>query len=346
MKLRYGIIGAGNIASVHATAIQNVPDAELVAVADNVLDHAQALVKQFGGVAYQDYQDLLARPDVDIVTLCVPHFLHAPITLAAAAAGKHILSEKPMAILLAECDTMIAACKKAGVNLGVIFQGRFEPLAIQLKTAIDSGELGRLLWVSANVFWHRTDEYYSSAPWRGTWAKEGGGVLINQAIHALDLLLWLTGTPSRVTGQFRTLNHQIEVEDCAMAMLEYKNGQMGIVQATTTAIPGFPERIEIYGSKGSAIYQKGLGQLEWHFLDASKNRVDKVEASNGSAHPMDISATAHTIQFKDFAEAVREHRQPKVDGMAGRSSIELIEAIYRSSRENIPINLPFQAGGE
>ncbi len=340
MKLKFGIIGAGNIAPVHATAIQSIPEAELVAVADTDPNHAQALVRQFGGVAYNDYHDLLARPDVDVVTLCVPHYLHAPITLEAAAAGKHVLSEKPMAISLADCDVMIAACRKAGVTLGVVFQGRFEPLALKLKSAMDSGELGRILWVSANTLWHRTDAYYNSAPWRGTWAYEGGGVLINQAIHALDLLLWLAGSPSRVIGQIRTLNHQIEVEDCAMAQLEYENGQIGIVQATTVAIPGYPERIEIYGSQGSAIYHKGLGQLEWHFLDETKDHLDKVEASSGASQPMDISAKAHIAQFKDFADAIRENRRPKVSGEDGRLSIELLEAIYRSSRNNASITLP------
>jgi predicted dehydrogenase len=340
MTLKFGIIGAGNIAPVHATAIQNIHDAELVAVADTDQDHAQALATRFGGDVYSDYHDLLARSDVDVVTLCLPHFLHSPITLEAAAAGKHVLCEKPMAISLAECDKMIAACRKAGVTLGIISQGRFEPLAVKLKTAIDAGELGQLLWVSANVLWHRTDAYYSTAPWRGTWDREGGGVLINQAIHALDLLLWFAGAPNRVTGQIRTLNHHIEVEDCAMANLEYENGQMGLIQATTNAIPGYPERIEIYGSKGSAIYHKGLGQLEWHFLDAKKDHVDKVEASSGASRPMDISATAHTVQFNDFAEAIHNHRLPKVSGDDGRRSIELITAIYRSSHENTSIELP------
>ena len=344
MTLKFGIIGAGNIAPVHATAIQSIPDAELVAVADPDPKHAGAVVAQFGGKVYSDYHDLLACSDVDVVTLCVPHYLHAPITLEAAAAGKHVLCEKPMAISLTECDAMIAACKKAGVTLGVIFQGRFEPLAIQLKEAIDAGVLGRLLWVSANVFWHRTDAYYKTAPWRGTWAHEGGGVLINQAVHALDLLLWLVGKPAQVTGRIRTLNHQIEVEDCAMAQLEFENGQIGVVQATTIAIPGYPERIEIYGSKGSAIYHKGAGQLEWHFLDASKDHLEKVEASNGAAQPMDISPIAHTAQFKDFADAIREKRRPKVSGEDGRISIELIEAIYRSSRQNTTIALPLLEG--
>jgi UDP-N-acetyl-2-amino-2-deoxyglucuronate dehydrogenase len=340
MTLKFGIIGAGNIAPVHATAIQDIHNAELVAVADVDLNRAKSLTARFGGVAYADYRELLARSDVDITTLCVPHFLHHPITLEAAAAGKHILVEKPMAISLAECDAMIAACDQAGVTLGVISQGRFEPLAIKLKNALDSGELGKLLWVSANVFWHRTDVYYSSASWRGSWKYEGGGVLINQAIHALDLLLWFAGAPSRVTAQMRTLNHKIEVEDCVVATLEYGKDRLGLIQATTNAIPGYPERIEIYGSQGSAIYHKGKGQLEWHFLDTSKDHLDQVEASTGAANPMDISAVAHTAQFKDFAEAVRSQCTPQVSAKDGRLSIELVEAIYRSSREKTSINLP------
>jgi predicted dehydrogenase len=343
MALKFGIIGAGNIAPVHATAIQGIPDAELIGVADTDLSRAETLVKKFGGKAYADYHDLLALPELDVVTLCVPHFLHCPITLAAAAAGKHVLCEKPMAMSLAESDKMIAACKQAGVTLGIISQGRFEPLAKKLKAAIDSKELGKLLWVSANVFWYRTDEYYKSAPWRGTWKGEGGGVLINQAIHSIDLLLWLAGAPSRVTAQVRTLNHHIEVEDCAIASLEYADGKLGVIQATTVAIPGYPERIEIYGEEGSAIYSKGSGQLEWHFADAAKDRVDRVDASNGAAHPMDISATAHTAQFRDFADAVRENRTPQVSSMDGRLSIELIEAVYRSSKNHIFINLPISA---
>ncbi len=340
MTLKFGIIGAGNIAPVHATAIQCIPDSELVAVADSNMDRAQAITTQSGGDAYTNYHDILARPDVDIVTLCVPHYLHSRITIEAAAAGKHVLCEKPMAISVNECDQMIAACEQAGVTLGVIFQGRFEPLALRLKSAIESDELGRLLWVSANTFWHRTDAYYDTGIWRGTWAYEGGGVLINQAIHALDLLLWIAGSPSRVTAQIRTLNHKIEVEDCALASLEYDNGQLGLVQATTIAIPGYPERLEFYGDQGSVIYHKGQGQLEWHFLDSSNDRVDKSEASSGAARPMDISAAGHIAQFNDFAQSIREKRRPKVSGEDGRLSIELVEAIYLSSRKQTTVALP------
>jgi predicted dehydrogenase len=340
MTLRFGIIGAGNIAPVHAVAINSIEGAELLAVADSNPERGQVLAEKFGGTPYTDYHDLLARNDVDAVTICLPPYLHAPVTLDAAAAGKHILCEKPMAISLAECDAMIAACEKAGVTLGVVFQGRFEPLALQLKTAIDSGELGQLLWVSANTFWHRTDAYYRSGDWRGILAKEGGGVLMNQAIHAVDLLLWLAGMPARVTAQIRTLNHKIEIEDCAFASMEYENGKLGVIQATTISIPGYPERLEFYGTQGSAIYHKGQGRLEWHFLDVDEDHTDSSEASNGAARPMDILPTAHIAQFKDFVKAIKEKRPPVITGQDGRLSIELIKAIYRSSQKNTPIALP------
>ncbi len=200
-----------------------------------------------GADCYDNYQALLARTDVDAVAICTPHNLHLPMTQAAAAAGKHVLCEKPMAPSVEECDAMIDACKRAGVALGVVFQSRFEPLTLQLKQMLDSDRLGRMIHTAAHTVWYRDDAYYRSAPWRGTWAEEGGGVLINQAIHTLDTLVWLGGLPSRVTAQMRTLNHDIEVEDLAVAILEYAGGHLGIVRATTAAFPGYPEALEFFG---------------------------------------------------------------------------------------------------
>ncbi len=333
--LRFGIIGVGNIAPVHAAAIRGTPDAELVAVATRSPERGRAFVAEHGGTWHADYGELLARDDVDVVTLCTPHDLHAPMTLDAAAAGKHVLCEKPMARNVAECDAMLAACEKAKVTLGVIFQGRFEPLAHQLKAGLD--RLGRLLWVSSNTIWHRTDEYYRSGPWRGKLEHEGGGVLINQAIHAIDLMLWMSGMPARVTAQIRTLSHDIEVEDSALAILEYADGKLGLIHATTSAFPGYPERLEFYGSQGSAIYHKGQGRLEWHLADPREDRIDEGGISSGAAQPMDITAAAHTAQLKDFAAAIRERRRPAVDGHEGRRSVELVEAIYHSARANVPV---------
>jgi UDP-N-acetyl-2-amino-2-deoxyglucuronate dehydrogenase len=338
--LHFGLIGVGNIAPVHAAAIKGTPGAELAAVATRNADRGQAFVEQHGGTWYADYTELLQRPDIDIVTLCTPHDLHLPMAVAAAQARKHILCEKPLARTTAECDAMIRACEQAGVKLGVIFQSRFEALSLKLKQLIDGGALGKLSWVSANTIWYRTDDYYRSGPWRGTWTHEGGGVLINQAIHAIDLLLWLTGMPNRVTAQMRTLNHAIEVEDAAIATLEYADQHLGLIQATTAAYPGYPERLEVYGTRGGAIYHKGEARLEWHTLDPREDHVLTTEISSGAAAPLDITAAGHTAQFRDFAEAVREDRSPLIDGREGRRSVEVVEAIYRSARQQTTAELP------
>ncbi|MCI0474935.1 MAG: Gfo/Idh/MocA family oxidoreductase, partial [Anaerolineales bacterium] len=221
MSLGFAIIGVGNIAPIHATAIRNTPDAQIVAVCTRDETRGRAFVEKFGGKYFSDYRAVLARDDVDAIALCTPHDLHAPMTLDAARAHKHILVEKPMARNVAECDAMIDAAQRAGVTLGVVFQMRFDPLTRKLKALIDDGKLGRLIWTTTNALWFRTDEYYRSGAWRGTWEREGGGVLINQGVHVVDLMLYLTGMPTRITAQTRTLNHQIEVEDAALAILEY-----------------------------------------------------------------------------------------------------------------------------
>jgi UDP-N-acetyl-2-amino-2-deoxyglucuronate dehydrogenase len=331
-KLHFGIVGVGNIAPLHALAIQALPEAELVAVATRNAGRGKAFAEKYGGVWQPDYAELLQRPDVDVVAICTPHDLHAPMTIAAARAGKHVLCEKPMARTAAECAAMVDACDRAGVTLGVVFQSRFEALSLQLKRLIDEGLLGRIVWSSANTIWYRSDDYYRSGSWRGTWAHEGGGVLINQAIHAIDLMLWLTGMPDRVTARTRTLNHAIEVEDGAIATLEYADNRLGLIQATTAAYPGYAERLEVYGTRGSAIYHKGEGRLEWHLIDPREDHALEANLSSGAANPMDITAAGHAAVFQDFATAIREGRRPLIDGREGRRSVEVVEAIYRAAR--------------
>lgn len=338
-KIRFGIIGIGNIAPHHAIAIKNSADTELVAVATRSQERGDIFIHEHGGKLYSDYRDLLGRTDIDVVAICTPHDLHAPMTIDAAHAGKHVLSEKPMARNLAECDAMITACEQAGVTLGVLFQMRFDPLAHKLKTLIDDGKLGRLIWTTTNALWYRTDDYYRSGAWRGTWKHEGGGVLINQAIHVIDLMLWFTGMPTRVTAQTRTLNHSIEVEDGALAILEYSDTRLGLIQATVAAYPGYPERIEIVGTRGSAIYHRGEARLEWHLTEPHTDGEERAEVSSGASTPMSINASGHIAAFQDFAAAVREQRAPRVDGNEGRKSIALVQAIYESARADAPINL-------
>jgi predicted dehydrogenase len=338
-RLRFAIIGIGNIAPIHATAIKNTFAAELVAVVTRNAERGRAFVEQYGGKWFADYHDVLARDDVDVIAICAPHHLHAPMAIDAARAGKHVLVEKPMALSTAECDAMISACKHAAVTLGVIFQMRFDPLAQKLKSMIDAGKLGRLIWNSTTALWYRTDEYYQSGPWRGQWATEGGGVLINQGIHVIDLMLYLTGMPTSITAQTRTLHHQIEVEDGALAILEYPENRLGLIQATVAAYPGYPERLEIAGTNGSVIYHRGQARLEWHLNNPHEDGEEQAEISSGASAPMDINAAGHTTQFRNFAAAIRERRRPFVDGREGRKSITVVEAIYRSARENRKINL-------
>lgn len=338
--LRIAIIGLGNIAPHHAAAIKQTGDAELAAVCTRDATRGEAFVREHGGKLYADYHDLLAHSDVDIVAICTPHDLHAPMTIAAAVAHKHVLVEKPMARNVAECDAMIDACERAGVTLGVLFQMRFDPLALKLRKIIDEGRLGRLIWTTTNALWYRSDEYYRSGAWRGTWEHEGGGVLINQAIHVIDLMLWLTGMPTIVTAQTRTLNHSIEVEDSAAAILEYADNRLGLIQATVAAYPGYPEYIEIVGTRGSAVYHRGEARLEWHIVEPREDGEERATVSSGAAAPMGISATGHIAAYQDFAAALREKRAPRVNGIEGRKSVELVEAIYRSARNRTPVALP------
>ncbi len=320
-------------------AIRAVADAELAAVATRSQERGIKFTAEYGGTWYADYREMLGRAEIDVVAICTPHDLHLPMTLDAAAAGKHVLCEKPMAISVADCDAMIAACRNAHVTLGIVYQTRFEPLTRGLKDALDGGWIGKLLWASTSTIWYRSDAYYRSASWRGTWAHEGGGVLINQGSHSLDLFLWLTGMPSRVTAQMRTLNHDIEVEDAVMAQLEYESGALGSVQATSIAFPGFSERLEFYGDRGSAIYHKGEGRLEWHRRDPREDRVETAAATSGATGPQTTDAGPHIVQYQDFVQAVRSGRPPAIDGKEGRKSIELIEAIYRSARAAGPVRL-------
>jgi predicted dehydrogenase len=264
------------------------------------------------------------------------------MALAAANAGKHILLEKPMARNVAECDAIIAACERAGATLGVLFQMRFDPLARKLKALIDSGKLGNLIWTTTNALWYRSDEYYRSGAWRGTWEHEGGGVLINQAIHLIDLMLWLTApsVPTRVTAQTRTLNHSIEVEDGALAILEYADNRLGLIQATVAAYPGYPERLEIIGTRGSAVYHRGEARLEWRLAEPREEGEERGEASSGASAPMSINAAGHIAAYQDFAAALRGGRTPLVDGKEGRRSVELVQAIYESAQRRTSIDLP------
>src|SRR6266478_4831375 len=254
-KLRFALIGCGVIGPTHAEAINSLPDAELVAVADIVPARAQKLADEYGVNAYTDIQEMLAREQLDVVNICVPSGLHGEIACQAMRAGKHVIIEKPMEIRLETIDEMLRVQREANVKLAVISQHRFDPASMHVHQLLEEQAFGRLVLGNTLVPWWRSQAYYDSGAWRGTWALDGGGVLLNQAIHSIDLLQWFMGPVKSIYAYTDTLVHSVETEDVAVAVLRFTNGALGTIVATTGAYPGVSTRIEIFGDKGSAIIE-------------------------------------------------------------------------------------------
>jgi UDP-N-acetyl-2-amino-2-deoxyglucuronate dehydrogenase len=331
-EIGFGIVGAGMVARFHARAIAVATGARLAAVCRADGSRADEAAAEFGVPCEASLEALLERPDVDAVCLCSPSGLHADQALAAARAGKHVLVEKPMALRLADADAMIAACRDAGVRLGVVLQRRTDPASRALHDAIRAGELGRMVLGAATVPYFRPQSYYDSAAWRGTWSLDGGGALMNQGIHLVDLLLWLMGGEAEVIGASGGVaHHEIEVEDCVVAALRFSSGARGTIVATTAAAPGFPHRVEVYGSRGGAQIE-GDSLVRWEG-DAPRVRpqAPAAVAAGSGASPTGIGTLGHTLIVQDFVAAIREGRDPLVDGVEGRRSLALVLAIYEAA---------------
>src|SRR6186713_2446400 len=257
MTYGFGIVGCGMISSFHARAIADVRGAKLVACVSRRLQAAEQFAANHNCRAYADLNAMLADPKVSIVTIATPSGAHMEPAVAAARAGKHVIVEKPLEITLKKCDRMIEACEKACVKLGAIFPSRFHDSSVKIKKAIEGGRFGKLTLGDAYVKWFRTQEYYDSGAWRGTWALDGGGALMNQAIHSVDLLTWLMGPVVEIQANSATLAHvRIEVEDTVVATLRFANGALGVLEATTAAYPGYLKRVEVHGSEGSALLEE------------------------------------------------------------------------------------------
>jgi predicted dehydrogenase len=319
------------IARNHAEAIAATPGARLAATCRADAHRASEAADKLGVVCETSLEALLARPDVDAVCLCTPSGLHAEQTLAAARAGKHVLVEKPMALRLPDADAMIAACSEAGVQLGVALQRRTAPGLRELHDAIRAGELGRLVLGTASVPYFRPQSYYDSGAWRGTWALDGGGALMNQGIHLVDLLLWLMGGEAEVVGASgEALDHEIEVEDCVVAALRFSTGARGAVVATTAAAPGFPHRVEIYGTRGGAQIE-GDALVRWEGAAPRLRPQAPESVAAGSGSNPAIGAAGHTLVMKDFVASIREGRDPLVSGEEGRRCLALVLAVYAAA---------------
>ena len=344
-KVRFGIIGTGVIAALHAEAIRALENAELVAVYDKVAERCCAFAEKYHIQAVNDFDAFLSDKTIDAVTIATPTGLHAEVAIPAARAGKHVLCEKPLDVTLEKADAIIQECKKHGVVLSAVFQSRFAKNIQLLKKTVDEGRFGKIVLVSAQVKLFRSQEYYDSAAWRGTWALDGGGALMNQSIHTIDLLLYINGDPDEVFAYTGTLTHErIEVEDNACAVVKYKNGSMGVIEVSTSCAPGFPRRIEVSGSKGSVVMEDDQ-IVRWQFVDEQPE--DAAIRSNGTisegmkggyGDPMDgVSHEGHRRQLADMVEAILMHKDPLLPGCEGRRAVQLICGIYESARTGKPV---------
>jgi UDP-N-acetyl-2-amino-2-deoxyglucuronate dehydrogenase len=341
--LRFAVIGAGNIAKIHVQALQQIPTAQITVICNRTEATGRALAESAGAAWEADYRTTVQRSDVDAVAICTPSATHAEIAIAAAQAGKHLLVEKPLDVTLPAIDALIEAARQAGVVLAGIFPLRFQAGAHEAKAALAAGRLGRLTLADVFVKWYRPQSYYDSG-WRGTWAGDGGGALMNQAIHNIDLVQWLAGPVTQVIGQTGTLAHAMETEDTACAVLTFANGALGVIQGATSTWPGDPARVELRGDKGTIVLEEGR-IVTWKLADATPEEeaaMLNLEAGGGSGagDPMAIGSERHRRQIADFIEAVREGRPPRVDGAEARKSVEIIRAIYQSAHEGRPVSLP------
>jgi UDP-N-acetyl-2-amino-2-deoxyglucuronate dehydrogenase len=347
------IVGCGMIAKFHARALREVPGARLVALVSRHPANAQAVAEAAGVPAaiYGDLGQALARPDVDIVIVTTPSGAHLEPAVAAARAGKHVVVEKPLEITLERCDRIIEACDQNGVKLCTIFPSRFGDANRALKAAVEAGRFGGLTLAETTCKWWRPQSYYDEGGWKGTQALDGGGALMNQAIHNVDLLQWLMGPVTQISGFTATLAHQrIEVEDTAVACLRFASGALGVIQAATSAYPGLPKTIAIHGDRGSAVIEQD-DVLRWDFdPETAEDRqikeqfAQKVGASGGASNPAAISHQGHARQLADFVEAIQGGRPPQVDGREGRKAVEIILGIYRSAATGRVVELPLREG--
>lgn len=344
-KLRFGIVGgAAGIASTHRDAIRKNPDCcELVGLTDVAADRCREIASKENARFFVTYDEMLGSPDINAIAICTPHPFHCDLALKALKANKHVLTEKPLCVTASEADQMIAAAKKSRAKLGVVFQTRFRPDLKKAKELLTNGTVGALYRTTMVVAWYRTQAYYNSGGWRATWRGEGGGVLLNQAPHFLDLFTWLGGMPKKVYAWTPTLKHKIEVEDCASALLEYENGAQGFLHTSTIQAPN-QERFEFCGENGRLVVENGLTfeKISPALSDHIQNSHEiwskpKVETQRFEFPQTDAT---HFSVYGEFARRVLAGKEPPVNVIEGRNSVELANALILSHYTKKPVSLP------
>jgi len=348
MEYGIGIVGAGLIADFHARAIKNIKGARLTAILSRSDEKAKMFSAKFNCKGYSSASEFYKDKNIDIVSICTPSGLHLDSAMEAINAGKHLIIEKPLEITLKRCDKIINECEKKGLKVGGIFQSRFYDGSQIMKKAIDQNRFGKLVFGDAYVKWFRSQEYYDKGVWKGTKKYDGGGALINQSMHAIDLLQWYMGQVKAVQAFKGILGHDnIEVEDSAVAALEFVNGAYGVIEGSTAIYPGFLKRIEISGTKGSAVLEEEDIRF-WKFIDENKEDDSirklfekKSGTQGGSADPAAISFEGHRRQFESFVNALSEGKNPSPDAIEARKSVAIILAIYKSAENGKKIKVTY-----
>ena len=347
--MKFGIVGSGMIAKVHASAITAMTGSSLHAVFNHRVEGARKLAADFGATAVADLDEFLADPELQIVTVCTPSGAHFEPALAALRAGKHVVCEKPLEVTTARIDELIAAAATAGKTLAGVLNRRFTPAMDAFKIAADSGRIGRLTSASCYVKWFRSQAYYDSAPWRGTWALDGGGVLMNQAIHTIDGLLHLAGPVRSVQAAAACLAHTgIEVEDLAVAIVEFENGARGVIEGSTCSWSqnGHPARIQLAGTQGSVFLADESLEV-WDFQEEQPGDaairatlMHHAVPGLGANHPSSIKFQQHQRNLEEIVGAIHEGREPATSAREARKAVAVIEAIYQSARDGGKTAIP------
>jgi UDP-N-acetyl-2-amino-2-deoxyglucuronate dehydrogenase len=357
--IRFGIVGPGKVAELHAAALRRIPDARLVAVVGRDPGRTAAFAATYGARADVGLDQAIERGGLDAVILCTPHPLHAAQAIEAAEAGLPVVVEKPLALDLADADRVIAAAETNGVLLSVISQRRWYPAVQRLKAAIDAGRIGAPALATLEVLGWRGPEYYAMDAWRGTAAGEGGGVLVNQAVHQVDLLCWFLGEPVEVDGFTANVNHpEIEVEDTAVAVVRFASGALATVVASNAQRPGLWGRIHVHGSIGASVgvetdsgssFVAGVSEPSiprndvWTIPGEPSDRWAAEDEASMAGH--DRASWFHELQLRDIVEAIREARPPAVTGVDGRRAVALFWAIYEAQRTGDRVTVPARAAG-
>ncbi len=359
-QVRFGIVGPGKVAELHAAALGRIPSARLVGVAGRDVQQAQALARAYGAAAWPSFAGMLGSGQLDALIVCTPHPAHTEYAVAAARAGIHAVVEKPMAITTRDCDAMIEAAARNQVILSVISQRRWYPAVRRVKAAIDAGRIGDPGLATVEVLGWRGPEYYALDSWRGTPAGEGGGVLVNQAVHQLDLLRWLLGPVIEIGGQVANLNHpEIEVEDTAVAVVRFASGALASIVVSNSQQPGLYANVHVHGRNGASVgveTDRGSSFVAGTSLPSlARNDIWTIPGEEhlparwatedeAALAGLDVASHYHELQLRDIVGAILEGRQPVVDGVEGRAVVELTAAIYQAHATGLPVRLAPYAG--